>query len=489
MKHHETIPHKYAPRENQKIAIDNDVERFLATGFSGELLEMSLGKTKCTLNVAEIMKKYNMLDRLLIICPKAIMSVWQEEIPKNSYLEATPVIWENKKTIKQQRLVSGLFTEEFPIVIVRLEMFQQKNDVLKKFLQEFFQKPTMVILDESSKIKNVGTNRTPRLIEYTKDSSYRVILTGTPWSESPLDIFSQMEFLQTGFWYKHNGLWTPNILKKHWYIFRNRYAIMQEIRVGEGRTFKTMVGTRRTEEIARKIQPHVTQQKSDDWLDLPEKIFQTLNVEMDTFEAKAYRQMKETLILEHGDEILTAQSAVTLLTRLRQIAGGFYPETGEPISKKPSGIEMLLEDVSEYSGKVLIACDYIAEVKGIISALEKVYGKDQVESFYGATKDRDEVKRRFKEEDVKFLVGTVPVMAYGHNWQFVSLMYRYSMSYSYEKNKQLIKRIHRPGMKGHAIYKTIIHTGTVQQKTVDAFENKSDMVAKFDQLTIKDFLD
>ena len=70
-----------------------------------------------------------------------------------------------------------------------------------------------------------------------------------------------------------------------------------------------------------------------DWLDLPEKIFQTLHAEMNPEQAKAYKTMKDTLILEHGDEILTVQNQVTLLTRLRQIAGGFYPETGEPIAK------------------------------------------------------------------------------------------------------------------------------------------------------------
>lgn len=489
MSHWDKIPHKFLPRENQKIAIDETVEGLLKNGFYGEFLEMALGKTKCTLNAAEILQKYGKLRRLIIVVPKAIQSVWLEEIPKHSHFEATPVIWENKQTIKKQREISGLFTQGFPILIIRLELFQKKNDILKTFLQSFFERPTMIALDESSKIKNVTTQRTPRLIEYVQGAKYKTILTGTPVSESPLDIFSQMEFMQTGFWYKYNGPWSPKILRKHWYIFRNRYAIMQDIRTGEGRKFSVMVGTRRVEEIARKIQPHVTQQKTKDWLDLPAQVFQTLFVEMDSIQALAYKTLKEKLILEHGDEVLTVQSAVTLLTRLRQIAGGFFPETGEPIVKKIAGIEMLLEDVSEFPGKVIISCDYIAEVKGIISALEKVYGKDKVESFYGATKNRDEVKRRFKEEDVKFLVGTVPVMAYGHNWQFCSLMYRYSMSFSYEKNEQLLKRIHRPGMVGEAIYKTIITKDTVQEKVIKAFESKKDMVDKFDALTLKDFLD
>ena len=204
MKHHLEIEHKFEPRDNQKITIDNTVEGFLTKGFHGQLLEMSLGKSKCALNTAEIMHKYNSLNRLLIICPKAIQSVWLEEIPKHSHFEGEPVIWENKKTIKKQKEISGLFLQELPILILRLEMFQKKNENLRLFLKKYFEKSTMVILDESSKIKNVTTQRTPRLIDYTRGASYKTILTGTPWTESPLDIFSQIEFLQTGFWYKYN---------------------------------------------------------------------------------------------------------------------------------------------------------------------------------------------------------------------------------------------------------------------------------------------
>lgn len=495
MMYHKEIPHKFEPRENQVQAINNCVTGFMDKGFHGLLMEMSLGKSKSALNVAEIMKQYNALDRLVIVCPKAIQSVWLEEIPKHTHLESEPLIFETKKTRKNQVAIASLFARDFPILIVRLEMFQKKNEDLKKLLSSFFEKPTMVILDESSKIKNVTTQRTPRLIEYTKEAAYRTILTGTPWTESPLDIFSQMEFLQPGFWYKHAGEWSVNVLKKHWYIFRNRYAIMQEIRTGEGRCFKTMVGTRRVEEIARKIRPYVTQQKKEDWLDLPEKIFQTLHVEMSKEQKEAYKSLKDRLILEHGDELLTVQNQVTLLTRLRQVAGGFFPETGEAIAKKLPGIEMLVEDVSEYNGKVVIAASYVAEIEGIKRALQKEYkrkdtdGSEAVATYYGATKNREEELSRFKEDpQCKFLILNPQSGAYGLNLQFASLMYLYSRPYSYEQNAQLLDRIHRPGQRNNCIYKDIIHTGTVQEKVIQAFTKKKDVVDKFDQLTLKDFL-
>lgn len=485
--HYEKIEHKYPPRENQKIAIDNTVEGFIKVGFHGQLLEMSLGKSKCALNVAEIMKSYGALNRLLIICPKAIQSVWLEEIPKHTHLEDTPLIYENKKTQKYNRQQASTMKQDFPIVIVRLEMFQRKNEELKEFLATFFEQPSMVILDESSKIKNVTTNRTPRLIEYTRDATYKTILTGTPVSESPLDIFAQMEFLYPGFWFKHNGPWNAKVLNRHWYIFRNRYAIMQKVTTSEGRQFQTIVGTRRTEEIARKIQPYITQQKKDDWLDLPEKLFQTLHVELSAEQREAYNSLKKKLILEYGDQVLTVQNQVTLLTRLRQVAGGFMPETGEMIGKSVPGIETLLEDVSEYSGKVVIAASYVAEIHGIVKALTKEYGEDQVCTYYGATKDRENELTRFKDH-AQFMVLNPQTGAFGLNLQFASLMYLYSRPFSYEQNAQLVDRIHRPGQKSMCVYKDIVATGTVQEKVLKAFETKQDVVRKFDALTVEEFL-
>jgi SNF2 family DNA or RNA helicase len=475
------------PRQNQKIAIDEATEGLINQGFHGMLLEMSLGKTKCSLNVAEIMRSYEALDQVMIVCPKAIQNVWVEQLPEHTFIETEPVIWENPKTQKKKREIEGLKSADFPVLIVRLEMFQRDNKVLKTFLDEFLEKPTLVILDESSKIKNVSTQRTPRLIESTRKAAYKLILTGTPWSESPLDIFSQMEFLKNGFWYRYTDPWKKSTLKKHWYIFRNRYAVMQDIRTSEGRSFQTIVGTRRTEEIARKIQGYVTQQKKADWLDLPEKIRQTLHVEMSKEQAKAYNQMRDMLILEHGDEILTAQNAATLLTRLRQIAGGFLPVTGEPIAKRIAGIDTLLEDVDGYPGKVIIAASYVAEIKGIVEALSKEYGSEQVATYYGGTEDRENEVARFKDR-AKFLVLNPQSGAYGLNLQFASLMYLYSRPFSYEQNMQLEDRIHRPGMTGSAVYKDIVHVGTVQEKVIKAIEKKKDVVSEFDRLTVKDFL-
>jgi SNF2 family DNA or RNA helicase len=484
LKHHERIEHKLPPRENQKIAIDETVEGFMHYGFHGLLLEMSLGKTKCALNVAEILQP----ESIVVICPKAIQSVWIDEIPKQTHFDIEPVIWQNNHTKKFIRAMQEMSEQTPSIYLINLELFQRKNPVLRDFLGMLYSEPTMVILDESSKIKNVTTNRAPRVIEYTRGAKYRTILTGTPWSESPLDIFAQMEFLKDGFWYKYTGPWKTSILRKHWYIFRNRYAVMQQITLGEGRTFKTMVGTRRTEEIAKKIAPYLTQQKKADWADLPEKIFQVLHVEMGKEQAKAYAQMRDRLILEHGDEVLTAANAGVLTLRLRQIAGGFLPETGEALSDKIAGIDMLLEDVSEYSGKVVIAATFIAEIEGIAAALSDAYGADNVTTYYGATKDRDEQLKRF-ENEAQFMVLNPQTGAYGLNLQFASLMYFYSRPFSYEQNAQLIDRIHRPGQKNVCVYKDIIHKGTVQEKPIRAFKRKKNVADEFDRMTLREWLE
>lgn len=484
---HEQIRHKLPPRENQKVAIDEAVSALTDKGFYGLLMEMSLGKTKVALNTTEVLHSYGACNRMLIICPKAIESVWLEEIPKHSNFKDEPLVWRNNPPKKWVSKMKAWEQQDFQILIVRLEMFQKESKSLTAYLKRFFEQPAIAVLDESSKIKNVTTKRAPRLIENTRGAAYKLILTGTPWTESPLDIFSQMEFLQEGFWYKYDGPWSRSVLKKHWYIFRNRYAIMRDVTLGEGRSFKTMVGTRRTEEIAKKIQPHIVQQKKEDWADLPEKVFQVLHVDMPKAQMDAYKSMRDRLILEIGEEVLTASNAGTLLTRLRQIAGGFYPESGEPIVPKPAGVGTLLEDVDGYPGKVVIAASYIAEIEAIVAALGKEYGEDQVCTYYGATKERDTEVARFRDH-AKFMVLNPQSGAYGLNLQFASLMYLYSRPFSYEQNAQLQDRIHRPGQKSMCVYKDVVHVGTVQEKVIKAFETKKGVVDEFDRMTVKEFL-
>lgn len=482
----ETIEHKLVPRENQKIAIDKGIETLNKHGFVGLLMKMALGKTKCSLNIAEILKKHGAISRILVISPKAILSEWYGEIKKNTFIESAPLLWENKKTQKFAREAQGLFFQEFPVLFVKLETFQAENKVLKSYLDEYMSRPTIVILDESSKIKNVKTARTPRLIEYTEKAEYKVILTGTPWGESPLDIFAQMEFLQRGFWYQASPSFKKSELKKHLYFFEGRYAIKRRMTTSEGRSFDTIVGCKNKEEIASKLAPYVIIQDTEDWLDLPPQNFLTVELDMNKEQAAAYESMKEDLIAEYGDTLLTAKNAGVMLTRLRQIAGGFVPEM---LGSSLPGIEYILDDSEDYPGKVIITAVYVPEIEGIVKALTGRFGSGCVATYYGGTKDYAEEKERFQnDQKCKYMVLNPDSGAYGLNLQFASLMYMYSRSFSSDKNEQLEARIYRPGQKNKCVYKDILHRGTVQYKVLIAVKNKADFADEFKGLTLKEIL-
>jgi SNF2 family DNA or RNA helicase len=136
---------------------------------------------------------------------------------------------------------------------------------------------------------------------------------------------------------------------------------------------------------------------------------------------------------------------------------------------------------------VVIAASYVAEIEGIVDALEKEYGEDQVCTYYGATKERDLEVARFRDH-ARFMVLNPQSGAYGLNLQFASLMYLYSRPFSYEQNAQLQDRIHRPGQKRMCVYKDIVHVGTVQEKVVKAFETKKGVVDEFDRMTVREYL-
>ena len=101
---------------------------------------------------------------------------------------------------------------------------------------------SIMVVDESTTIKNPGAQRTKNVIKVGTYAKYRRILTGEPVTRSPLDIYSQAQFLN------------PHLLGfSSYYTFRNRYAIMIDIKAGN-RSFKKITGFRKLNELTKSIQ-------------------------------------------------------------------------------------------------------------------------------------------------------------------------------------------------------------------------------------------
>jgi len=275
-------------------------------------MEMGTGKSKVLLDNAAMLYDKGKINGLLIIAPKGVYKNWYDsEIPTHlpDHIFKKMVLWKTSdKSKKQQLLLNTLFEtgSEFHILLMNVEAFSKGDGAA--FAAKFLScHNTMIAIDESTTIKTPTSNRTKNILALRQHAKYRRILTGSPVTKSPLDLFSQCEFLDP--WLLgHTSYWT----------FKSRYAVTRKIQV-QGRQVEIVVGYRNLGELSEKIQPFSKRVLKDDCLDLPKKTFMKHVVEMTKEQKKVYKQMKEEAIAYLDGKVLSSATVMTQLMRLHQI--------------------------------------------------------------------------------------------------------------------------------------------------------------------------
>ena len=170
--------------------------------------------------------------------------------------------------------------EDLHICIMNVEAFSTKKGL--QYAWKFLNCHRALIgIDESTTIKNPSAKRTKAILDLGEKVKYRRILTGSPVTKSPLDLFSQCQFLDP---------WLLN--QQSYYAFRTRYAICRKINVS-GRQVEIVVGYRNLGELSEKLKPFSYRVLKDDCLDLPKKTFMKRVIQLTDEQKKLYKQMKE----------------------------------------------------------------------------------------------------------------------------------------------------------------------------------------------------
>ena len=301
------------------------------------LLEMGCGKTKITIDTIAYLSRCRQIDAALIIAPNGVHRQWvEQEIPLHmpDVVPYQVVLWQSSKNTKTYRkeldslmkVGSGI-----KILAMNVEAFSTKKgtEFAKKFLWKW--QENIVVVDESSKIKTVRAKRTKNIVRLRHLTKYRRILTGTPVTQSPLDVYPQFFFL------------SPTILGFSSFVaFKSQYAIIVKNNAtdGSGRMYQyeNIVGYRRLEELADKVSGYSSRILKVDCLDLPEKIYQQIPVEMSREQTRLYAKLKEDLLLEVGDEDIPVPFVLTQLIRLQQLTGGHLGQDDETVISIEGGI-------------------------------------------------------------------------------------------------------------------------------------------------------
>ena len=432
-------------------------------------MEMGTGKSKVLLDNIAMLYDKGKIDSVLIVAPKGVYKNWYDsEIPIHlaDHIETNVVLWKSLITKEQKLKYDSLFKIDYTklhIFIMNVEALSTKKglDAARQFLNV---KRTLFAVDESTTIKNPGAKRTKNILQLSKLSKYRRILTGSPVTKSPLDLYTQCHFLD------------PYLLDfSSYYAFRNRYAEMRTAHFG-GRSIQIVAGYKNLPELAETLKPFSYRILKDDCLDLPPKTYMKRVIQLTPEQKRVYQQMKAMALAEMNGKMITTATVLTQLMRLQQITCGHFKADDGTTQEIPTNrLDELIDLLYEIEGKTVIWAHWQKDVNQIIKALIKEFGEGCCVDYYGLTPQnerQDNIKKFQEKEKVRFFVGTPQTGGYGITLTAASNMIYYSNGYDLEKRKQSEARIDRIGQTKPMTYIDILAEDTVDEKIVKALRKK-----------------
>ena len=438
-------------------------------------MEMGTGKSKVLVDNIAMLYDKGKINAALVIAPKGVYRNWErQEIPVHmpEHVVYQIVTWSPSNTKKQQQENAKLFKhgEELVIFLMNIEAFSTKKGLViaEKFLLSH---SALMAIDESTTIKSPTASRTKSVLNLRRYAKYRRILTGSPVTKSPLDLYTQCYFLD------------PLYLDfSSYYTFRNRYALMVERRSG-GHTYKLVTGYTRLDELNNKLDKFSYRVLKEDCLDLPDKVYMKRNVPLTPEQIKAYESMKKNAIAVLQNSQTTAASALAQMVRLHQITcGHLMTDAGEVKYLKNNRVNELLNILEEIDGKVIIWAIYRHDIKEITKLIGERYGEQSVESYFGDTPDseRQNIVTRFQDrnDDLRFFVGNPKTGGYGLTLTASHTVVYYSNSYDLETRLQSEDRAHRISQTKKVTYIDLLSEGTVDEFIVKNLRNKINLANK-----------
>ena len=494
--------------------------------------------TRTALLIAEAKFNAGAIDAVLVIAPNGVHKQWAvEEVPKWLSHVDTTVQWRKNKKLF---FIPG----KLNIVCTNIEQFSTKTRYMD-YVDWATSHKTFIILDEATRIKNPKAIRTQRLLyefntvvkrgktilKSEPKTVARAILTGTPVTNGPFDVWPMFEFLRPGYF----GC--------NWYAFQNKFGMFHSIQVN-GRVIRILINEdawiaihgcssfemanalygvtlstydtiknqdhyegpfRNVDMLRDKMLEIAMFVRIEDCIDMPDRTYNRKLLDMSSEQARVYRELETYFLTTYKDEKVEAKSKLTAYIRLQQIASGFVSSEQLPESEvedpppnkitwfddQPK-IDQLLCDVEEITdvdgitnNQVIIVCHFSAEAERIYDALtEEGYkvclmtGWKKVGTIEG-----------FKAGQYKIMVANIRVISMGFNLQErCNHMIFYSNTFSLEDRIQVEARIYRSGQQHPCIYLDYVMKDTIDMKVYAALKQKKQLADYIRDTSVEDML-
>ena len=435
----------------------------------GYFMEMGTGKSKVLVDNMAMLYDKGRINGAIIVAPKGVYRNWySQEIPNHlaSHIQPTMVLWTALTSKTKDKEYQSLFEtgHDLHILIMNVEALSTKKGL--EFATKFMScHKTMIAIDESTTIKNPSAKRTKAILKLGKEATYRRILTGSPVTKSPLDLFTQCGFLNSYL-----------LGYDSFYAFRNRYANMIDRNFG-GRRVQLIGSYKRLDELAEKLKVFSYRVLKEDCLDLPDKVYIRREVDLTEEQSKAYSSMKSAALALLNGKMATAPHILTQMMRLHQITCGHLKNDDGTITEiKNNRLKELVNLLDEVEGKVIIWANYVHDIEHIVKTISDEFGADSIVQYYGAipAEQRQENIEKFQDPKSKarFFIGNPQTGGYGITLTCANTVVYYSNGYDLEKRLQSEDRAHRIGQTKSVTYVDFIAPKTVDEKIVKALRSK-----------------
>lgn len=456
--------------------------------------EQGTGKSKLILDTAKYLYERKKINTLFVVAPNGVHRNWVAEETKVHYSaifrhHCAAFAYQAPRAATKKHEVAAaaaIAHPYFTIIAISYDAFitARGKEFAKKVLTK---RKCLYILDESTRIKNPKSKRTKLILGSAKYAKYKRVLTGTPITQGPFDLYTQMRFLDLDFWKAH-GL-------ADYGLFKNYFAKWAEgFNGGTGMKFPVLVEYQNLDKLQSIIDPMSSRVLKEDVLDLPEKLYSKRFFTMSKAQARLYKQLRDDFMAELSDNVIvTADMALTRLLRLQQVTCGYVAverylplvddpdyievikETQEIEPGKNERLKLLMETLEDLPHKAIIWSRYTRDIDMICNALGPLAvrydGKCTVEQKTHALESFE----KCMHEDAKFFVGNPAAAATGLTLVQAKTVIYYSNSFNFEHRKQSEDRAHRIGQTESVHYIDLAAEETVDEHVIDILRGKQSL--------------
>ena len=470
----ENFPYRLHPYQHQLDALEKGWDKRQFALF----MEMGTGKSKVLIDNVGLLTATDEINFCLIVAPKGVYKNWTNiELPKHmpEHLSYRIITWTASPNKVQQEEMRSI-QEEFKGItffVMNIEALSSKRGRdAANWIAKKFGNAGLITIDESTTIKNPKAKRTKAIIKVAHLFKYRRILTGSPVTQSPLDLYAQCE-----------ALGSQMLGFNSYFAFMHQYAVINKRQMG-AHSFQQVVGYKNVEELTAKIDKFSFRVRKKDTLDLPEKVYTVRYIQLTNQQTKRYNDLRHEAItlLENGD-LVSTNSVMTQMLRLQQILSGHLKtDDGDIVSLSTNRPDAVLDILEEASGKVIVWSRFRYDIQQLQALISSKLGPGSCGSYYGDTSDEDRTKlvREFQDPDssVRVFIGNPQTAGYGLTLTQATTVIYYANDFNLETRIQSEDRCHRIGQKNTVTYVDLISESTIDEKIVTALRKKIEISAK-----------